>query len=282
MNKDTINLRNAAEFEIEVFPDVFWIPANMLGHTRYTEEDIKSILLLSPSEKQSKINNLYEAIQLYQASKFKGMIDNVRVLEEDTVILWVFHKTGFDSVRTNEGCCAADSNWLSYILDDNYDEIGCFCFCQSDGNGHITNYIKHNGWYYFLDMMMQRYDSVQDTVSENGDIDDYNKNYMSAYIHKAKNFDAYIKYCLEKHDNPPILFYKTKKSECVSIGNEYMWEENQAIKGWNLVQKSNKFLFYADSIEILYSENDSVYELKDSKAVEPNWSSIKSFDFQVL
>lgn len=282
MNKDTINLRNEANFEIEVYPNVFWIPANTLGYTRYTNEDINTMVLLSPTEKKQKINNLYEALQLYQASKFKGIIDNVRVIEEDTCIIWVFHKNGFDSVRTNEGCCAADTNWLSYILNDKYDKIGCFCFCQSDGNGHITSYIKQGEWYYFLDMMMQRYDSLQSTVVENGNIEDYNKNWIFAYIHKAKSFDDYIKYCLNKHENPPILFYKTKNPECLCIGNEYSWEENQKIKGWNLTQKSNKFLFYADSIEILYSENDSVYEFKNSKAVEPNWSSIESFDFRTL
>jgi hypothetical protein len=66
MNKDTINLRDEADFEIEVFSNVYWIPANTLGHTQYTEEDIKSMLLLNPNEKN---NNLYEALQLYQISK---------------------------------------------------------------------------------------------------------------------------------------------------------------------------------------------------------------------
>ena len=282
MDKNTINLRDKAEFEIEVSNNVFWIPANSLGHTRYTDEDIKSMLLLNPSKKRQKIDNLYEAVQLYQTSKFKGVIDNVRTLEEDTVIMWVFHKNGFNSVITNEGCCAADSNWLSYILNEKYDEIGCFGFCQSDGNGHITNYIRHGEWYYFIDMMMQRHDSVKDSVIENGDIDDYNKNWAFAYIHKAYSFDDYVKYCLGKYDQPPVLFYKTKKSECLCIGNEYCWEENQKIKGYNLIQKSNKFLFYADSVEILYAENDSVYGFKNSKAVEPNWSSLSgSFMYDI-
>jgi len=282
MNKDTLNLRDGAIFEIEVAPNVYWIPVNVLGHTRYTDEEIKSILKLSPSEKRQEINNLYEAVQLFQASKFKGVIDNVRVLEEDTTVLWVFHKNGFDSVRTNEGCCAADSNWLSYMLNGRYDEIGCFGFCQSDGNGHITNYIKNGEWYYFIDMMMQRYDSIKSTAVENGNLDDYKNNSMSAYLHKAKSFSDYIKYYRVNNENSPIIFYRTKNSECVCIGNEYSWEENKKIKGYNLVQKSDKFLFYADSVEILFSENDSTYELKSTKAVKPHWAQIKSFDFDTL
>ena len=280
MSKNTINLRDSAEFEIEVYPNIFWIPANSLGHTRYTDEDIQDMLSLNPTEKRQKIDNLYEALQLYQVSRFKGVIDNVRILEEETVVMWVFHKNGFDAVRTNEGCCAADSNWLSYILDGRYDEIGCLGFCQSDGNGHITNYIKQGEWYYFLDMMMQRYDSAQDIGVENGNIDDYHNKWTFGYVHKAKSYDDYIKYCLAKYDNPPILFYKTTKSECLCIGTEYYWYSGENSSGlYNLMQKANKFLFYKDSVEILYSENDSVYEFRNSKAVEPNWSSIKSFNF---
>jgi hypothetical protein len=192
LNKDTINLRDSANFEIEVYPNVFWIPANALGYTRYTNDEVKKNLSLAPNEKRQKINNLYEAIQLFQMSKFKGIIDNVRVLEEDTTILWVFHKKGFDAVRTNEGCCAANSNWLSYMLHDRYDEIGCFGICEADGNGHIINYIKNGDWYFFIDMMMQRFDSVKDTAVENGNSDDYKNNIMPAYIYKTKSFDDFI------------------------------------------------------------------------------------------
>ena len=282
MNKNTVNLRDKTIFEIEVFPNVFWVPANILGRTKYTDEDINSILLLNPAGKREKINNLYEALQLYQASKFKGMIDNVRVLEEDTSVIWVFHKNGFDSVRTNEGCCAADSNWLSYILNGRYDEIGCFGFCQADGNGHITNYIKQDEWYYFLDMMMQRYDSAQNIGIENGNTDDFYNNEAFGYIYKVKSCEDYVKYCLSIYNKPPILFYKTKKPECLCIGREYFWQQDIENNFYNLIQKSSKILFYVDSVEILYAESGNIYEFKNSKAVEPSWSSIKSFDFAAL
>ena len=276
------NLRADAAFDIEIFPNVFWVPANSLGHSKYTADEIKSIVLSNPFEKRQRINNLYEALQLYQASKFKGIIDNVRIVEEDTAIIWLFHKNGFDAVRTNEGCCAADSNWLTYVLDGVYDEIGCFGFCQPDGNGHITNYIKHENWYYFLDMMMQRYDSAQNIGIENGNLNDYNKNPASGYIHRAKSFDDYIKYCLGKFDTSPSLFYRTTQPECICIGSEYYWQADEEKKLYNLMQKSNKFLFYINSAEILWSENDCVYEFKNTKAIEPDWSSIKSFDFGTL
>ncbi|MCL2405607.1 MAG: hypothetical protein FWC92_08680 [Defluviitaleaceae bacterium] len=236
-------------------------------------------LSLDPDTKRQKINNLYEAVQLFQVSKFKGIIDNVRVLEEETTTLWAFHKNGFDAVRTNEGCYAANSNWLVYMLHNRYDEIGCFGICEADGNGHITNYIKNGEWYYFIDMMMQRYDSVKDTAVESGNIDDYKNNIMPTYIYKAKSFDDFIKFILHISEPLPVVFYKTKR-ECVCIGNQYRWEKNENIMTYNLVQESTKRLFPIDSATVLFSENDDAYELRTSKAIEPNWATIGSFDFK--
>jgi hypothetical protein len=281
MRKDTTNLRSGAQFEIEVFPRVYWVPANALGRTRYTDEDIYSMLALAPEIKRQKIDNLYEALQLYQASKFKGRIDNVRVLEEDTGVLWVFHKSGFDAVRTNEGCCAADSNWLSYVLNGKYEKIGCFGWYQPDGNGHIINYIKSDGWYYFMDMMMQRYDSVQSTAAEDGNINGYKNNNAFACIYKTKGFDEYIDFCLTQYDIPPVLFYKTADAECICIGNEYAWQESKEIKGWNLAQKSNRLLFYDGSVEVLFSKDNNVFAFRKSKAIEPDWSLVKGFDWKM-
>ena len=42
--KDTWNLRDSADFEIRVADDVWWVPANVLGRTRYTNEQIASIV----------------------------------------------------------------------------------------------------------------------------------------------------------------------------------------------------------------------------------------------
>ena len=222
------------------------------------------MLSLNPEEKRQRIGNLYEALQLYQASRFKGIIDNVRVLEEDTAILWVFHKGGYAAVRTNEGCCAADSNWLSYMLNGAYDDIGCLGYGQADGNGHITSYIRCGEWLYFIDMMMQRHDSIKPDAAETG------------------NLDEYIQHLLAKLPSPPILFYKTKASECVCIGTRYGWEPNHALSGWNLVQQSHAFLFCEGMVDILYASNDSSHALTKTTAVAPNWALLAGFNFCTL
>lgn len=38
---DTANLRIKASYEIEVSEDVYWVPVNQLGGTRYTNSMIK-------------------------------------------------------------------------------------------------------------------------------------------------------------------------------------------------------------------------------------------------
>lgn len=99
---DTENLRINADYEIKVYDDVYLVPVRQLGGTRYTNTEIKAMLKLTPEEKRQRISTLYEAIQLYQASNFRGVFDNVPLNG------WEVHKPGYHAVRTNEGCCAAD------------------------------------------------------------------------------------------------------------------------------------------------------------------------------
>lgn len=269
MIKDTINLRHEADFCIEVYPHVYWVPANSLGSSRYTNDDINDLLELSPEEKQKSISTLYEAIQLYQISKFNGYIDNVRVLHEDTVIMWAFHKPGYYAVKTNGGCCAADTNWLNYILKDKYQETGCFGFYQADGNGQITNYIRQGDWYYFVDMMPQRYDQVPFIGIEDGNIETYKKNLFQGYIYKSHSFDHFIEFYMKKSNPKPSVFYYAPK-DCYCTGNQYSWEQIDGL--WGLAPtKPNRVIFYKNTVNILYSESNDMHRISDTVALEPDW-----------
>lgn len=68
--KDTRNLRENADFSVKVYEGVWWVPASSLGKSRYTNNQIASIVNFSPSVKKAVIGNLYKAIQLYQISDF--------------------------------------------------------------------------------------------------------------------------------------------------------------------------------------------------------------------
>jgi hypothetical protein len=210
---DTINLRIEADYEIEVADDVYWVPVNQLGGSRLTNYDISKLITLTPGQKQSKINTLYEAIQLYQASNFRGVFDNYMTE------IWNFHKPGHHAVRTNEGCCASNSNWLSYFLYTKYEQMGFIHYSQSNGSGHIMNYIFHNGWYYFIDMMMYRTDSLPFAGKETGTINGYkDKELISGNLHKSKMPISYVNYCLANHKDAPIFFTMMLEKEVVALG----------------------------------------------------------------
>ena len=168
--RDLVTLRYEADYCVNVAPGVYWVPASSLGSSSYTNAEIQAMLTDTPEQKQAKIDTLYEALQLYQIGNFAASDDNIRIAEGS--IHWEHHKPGYDAVRTNTGCCATDSNWLRYILDGDYDEIGYMATSQRDGNGHIYNYIKLDGWYYFIDLTHYRTDWVA-TARETGDLKDY-------------------------------------------------------------------------------------------------------------
>jgi len=153
------NYVHDASFQYEVYPGVEQLPVNALGKTRYTNEQMADISRLAIGEKQKRIGNLYEAIQLFQISGFRGIFDN----KDYSIgsVHWQTHKSPEMAVLSNEGCCATDTNWLSYFLKGKYDWIGSFCFGHPDQNGHITTCIFHCGHYYFMDMMMCRRDSQE-------------------------------------------------------------------------------------------------------------------------
>lgn len=49
---DCMHLRNDAEFETKIGKNIFWVPVNTLGKTRYTNDEIYQMITLSPCEKK--------------------------------------------------------------------------------------------------------------------------------------------------------------------------------------------------------------------------------------
>lgn len=47
-----MHLRNDAEFETKIGKNIFWVPVNTLGKTRYTNDEIYQMITLSPCEKK--------------------------------------------------------------------------------------------------------------------------------------------------------------------------------------------------------------------------------------
>jgi hypothetical protein len=258
---DTINLRNEANYEIEVYKDVYWVPVNQLGKTRYTNDDIKTLLKLKPEEKRDKINTLYEAIQLYQIGNFKGVLDNQKIIAGN--LCWNYHKPGFHAVRTNEGCCASNSNWLSYLLKDKYEQAGFLHYSQRDGGGHIMSYIFHNGWYYFIDMMMYRTDQLEYSGKETGTIEGYRDNELIAgNFFKSRMPISYVNFCLNKHRDAPVLFI-------IIVENEVYAMAADGVPGcYNVIHPNNT------KTVLLYTEKDFNFLFDKPLDFDYDWNVI--------
>ncbi|MDR0948290.1 MAG: hypothetical protein LBM69_02075, partial [Lachnospiraceae bacterium] len=125
MSKYDVNLNHHISYEIEVSDGVFWVPVNSLGKPNISDTRLEE-LVLTKDAVWDEIVNLADAIRFFRASYFSGVIDNVRIVDENTSVIWTYHKPGIHAYRTNEGCCAADSNWLCYVLGKSYEEVGCF------------------------------------------------------------------------------------------------------------------------------------------------------------
>lgn len=209
MNKDIGNYLNDITFRIKVYDGVYWVPLNTLGKTRYTNDEIRIIAQLPVEEKRSMIGNLYEAVQLFQLSGFKGLFDNQDYYIDN--IHWQTHKTPEEAVSSNEGCCATDTNWLAYMLNSKYDYIGAFCYGNADMNGHITTYIQHKGLYYFLDMMMCRVDSQSAFCVEGISLAEWEKGEWAGFLYECHDIRDYCLFTKErikaKSRDVPYVFY---------------------------------------------------------------------------
>ena len=267
---DTNNLRSQADYEVEVSENVWWVPANVLGATRYTNKQIASMVKKTPKEKRSAISNLYEALQLFQISNFANGDDNVRIMENK--LDWEHHKPGADAVRTNAGCCATDSNWLNYILNKDYKQVGFLAYSQKDGSGHILNYIFHEGFYYFIDLTHYRTDFLESSAPESGNLSDYQQSdFVAGNLHKAKTPEDYVNYCVKSFNDPPARFFLYQAANCLPVTSQLIKNKMTIIypKGTDIKVINGKD---ADQVGVKYV---------DAPKKKYKWSSIPDAKFKV-
>ena len=266
--KDNDTMRHDAAFSVKVADGVYWVPANALGSSSYTNAQIQSMLTDTPEEKQTKIDTLYEALQLYQIGGFYGSDDNVRIFENG--YSWEHHKPGYDAVRTNHGCCASCTDWLNYILKDDYDEMGFIGTCSLTG-GHVFNYIKQDGWYYFVDLTKWYAENWNCNAVESGDLSDYaHSDRIYGNIHRAASLDAFVNYILDASGDPPGIIDTYRAADVAAMTE--VWTADGGIQ-----------LIYADNVEITVLYDDPTDTLTYTFAAAPtktkDWSRDEDFAF---
>lgn len=267
--KDLETLRHGASFDVPVADGVYWVPVNTLGASRYTNAQVYGQLSAAPEEKAAAASTLYEALQFYQVGGFYSSDDNIRITEGH--INWEHHKPGYDAVRTNNGCCATSANWLHYMLQGDYEEVGYVATSQRDGSGHIYNYIYEDGWYYFIDLTHYRTDWVA-TAVESGRLDDYYRSdYILGNLHRTRDVQSFVNYVQSDFNDPPGLMFQYTADNCLAIdgvrsnsGVVITYEDRPSVKV-NVI-----FDDPGDSLTC-----DFVAPPKNL----PDWSAEKSYDF---
>jgi len=196
------------------------VPVHTLGRSRYTNEQIKTFLRLTATEKRAHIGNLYEAIQLFQLSGFQGVLDNTDYYLGE--VHWQTHTPPEPAVTRNKGCCATDTNWLAYFLKDKYDFIGSLCFGCPDQNGHITTCIQHGGQYYFIDMMMCRLDSQPFSDSEDTPPSHRKQPGWEGYLYRCRDLTQMCRFYIERFQaagrSVPYCFYLREAEQVTATG----------------------------------------------------------------
>ena len=259
--KDLLTLRHDADFGIEVFDGVYWVPVSSLGKSRFENREISDLIGENPETKQAEAKTLYEALQIYQIGGFAASDDNVRISENG--INWEHHKPGYNAVLTNNGCCATSANWLNYILKDDYDEVGFIATSQRDGSGHIYNYIKEDGWYYFIDLTHYRTDWVA-TAAESGNLDDYySSDFVLGNLHKTKSVESFVNYVQQAFGDPPGMMFKYTAENCMAIDSR---SENGEMK---IIYEALPDI----ALEVIFDDpNDNLgYYQTDPPKDLPNW-----------
>lgn len=276
--KDTWNLRDSADFEIRVADDVWWVPANVLGRTRYTNEQIASIVKESPRVKKALIGNLYEAIQLYQISDFAGASGseaNVKQLDSVNGYRWEQHTPGYYAILLNQGNCATDTNWLIYLLEDDFEEWGTFHYQDSDGGGHVINYFYRDGFYYFIDMTHYRtdYKVGPRSAAEDGGLRAYrNSDFIAANIHKTSDPKAYVDYCLTRFKEKPSFFYMIRRHEVPDLTSDKSRTPVHMVLDSSI--KEDMTVLYID-------EKRMSYAFYSNHTSNPNWSEKQRHPFNI-
>jgi hypothetical protein len=148
---------------------------------------------------------------------FRSAHDNIRIDEDG--ISWEHHKPGEMAIITNEGCCATISNLMNFLLEGDYGEVGFIAYLQSDGSGHVFNYIKYNNLYYFIDLTHYRNDFMCTAVEDGTLASYYDSDFIAGNVHETVKIEDYVKYYRDNSNDPSELWSLYMAKNCLPIGS---------------------------------------------------------------
>lgn len=242
------------DFAVKVSRGVEWIPMHAAGMPNYNDEQILTMVSLSPESKKKQIHTLYDALNLLQFSGFHDANDTIKIADSQNC-KWEYHKTGYEFIKDNAGSCSSGSAGLLYLLAEDIEEGGYFCFLRPDLSGHVLVYIKCENFYFIVDPMTYAPEYSQGIVKESGKIDDFRKRrYFTNGLLRVRNLEDYVRYFRRYllRENIKFFFYSYRRESdfCMPIKCS-VEEENYKIS----FPAKSEIVFYdydSEKFEITY------------------------------
>lgn len=234
-------LQKTPLFNCELYHDVFWVPVEILGSGTYTESEYRILADSTPERKKQSVRTLYDAIALFLASEFHYCLDGEHFQNEG--IIWEFHKPGYYAVKINCGDCADCSSWFQYIIDGRYEESGRLYMIRDTGSGHIINYIKQEGWYYFVDFENYTDFLMNSICDQTGNRIDYLRSkYLTAVLMRSRKIESYVSFIKRytRHIVTRYLFIVSSSRELYLISREENWDVSKYI--YICTNRDNRFI----------------------------------------
>lgn len=206
---DTWNLRNDAAFEVQISKDIYWIPFNTFGKTRYTNGDIKKLSAFPIEQQKEQIINLYEAVQLFQNIEFEILSDKPYFITPDG-LKWQYQFSPKQVCDQLKGSCCEIAIWLDAYVSSLFEETG-YILIQRPSNGHVMNYLRRGNSYYFVDLESHHPRYMKSALKETGSKKDYlSTEFFTNALIKSSSIRNYITYYKKilSFSNTEFSFYR--------------------------------------------------------------------------
>lgn len=249
-----------SDFAVKVSSGVEWVPLHSAGKPQYTDTQLSSIKCLTPEQKKKNVHTIFDAINLLVACEFYEKLDTFRILASEGGE-WEYHKSGYEAIADNCGCCASCASGLLYLLDGEFDKSGYICFIRPDSSGHVLTFFKKEEYYYIIDPSTYMKNYIAYTVQETGHMSDFIKRkYFTNGLFRTNKIDLYLLY-IKRYllwNNITFIFYYCDKKGDYCIPVKHILKQDFCLltlpKNWGItVYKDNSKFYKVEYIDLPFS-----------------------------
>ena len=152
------------------------------------------------------------------------------------------------------------------MLRGDYDDIGYIQISETNGSGHVINYIKKGSWYYTIDMTHYRNDFMCSAFETGKKVDYNDSDIVLGNVHAVKNLKDYAKYFIKHGDKKTGLIIKEKMQDVPAI-------DSVASDGYMIITYGSD---QKDKLTVLYDNKKDKLELGFATPPTklPDWAAL--------